>query len=398
MKIALVTHTLSQAGGGVSAVVQALCQPLAQRGTQVQVLGIEDTSLPHGLHDWIGIEVKALTVFGPRSLGWVPELPSLLRKYAPDIVHTHGIWMATSGQVAHWAQGFSKPYVVSPHGMLEPRALEISRWKKQLARRLFENAHLNGSMCIHALNVEEARHIRQFGLQNPIAIIPNGVALPELSQAQNDAPWGKLFPCGARVLLFLGRIHPKKNLLGLIRSIAAMKATRRLGDWKLAVVGWGEDEHINELENLISQLQLHNEVSFHGPLFGAEKNAAFRHASAFVLPSFSEGQPMAVLEAWAHGLPVAMTSACNLSIGFEHAAAVEIFTDTDSMIGPLTDFLQMASADLKAMGKAGRGLVETDFSWDSTAASFVDLYNWALGQGTQPDFVFDGNEPTSTLF
>ena len=106
---------------------------------------------------------------------------------------------------------------------------------------------------------------------------------------------------------------------------------------------------------------------------------------------------MAVLEAWAHGLPVAMTSACNLPVGFERGAAVEIFTDPDSMIGPLTDFLHLESASLTAMGKLGRKLVGEDFSWDSAAASFVDLYNWVLGGGTQPDFVFDGNEPSSAL-
>jgi glycosyltransferase involved in cell wall biosynthesis len=391
MKVALVSHYLSNAGGGVAAVLEALSAKLRAQTEAVHVFGLADKTWSNRQVHWKGAEAQALPTIGPKILGVATGLRSDIEEFAPDIVHTHGLWMYPSAVVSSWA-GSSKPFIVSPHGMLEPRALSISSWKKQIARRLFEDRHLNGAHCIHALNPAEAEHIRQFGLGNPIAIIPNGVSLPGLTRADVQAPWLNQFTHDVPVLLFLGRIHPKKNLNGLVCAISELKRRGGLGDWKLAVAGWGQESHIVEVRKLVSELDLNAEVSFLGPLFDAEKDAALRHASAFILPSLSEGLPMAVLEAWAYGLPVAMTSACNLPAGFECGAAIEIPCTPEEMVGPLTDFLQMSGSGLEAMGRAGRTLVERDFSWDAVAASFVELYKWALGEGGRPDFVFNADD------
>jgi poly(glycerol-phosphate) alpha-glucosyltransferase len=393
LKISFVTHQLSYAGGGVSAVVESLSSALDQNLGNVRVLGLADDVWDTEHANWCGGKAEGFSTFGPSALGWAPGLYDSLVKEAPDLTHTHGIWMATSAQVANWGRRFGKPYIVSPHGMLEPHALTISSWKKKIARRLFEDRHLNEAHCIHALNSAEAEHIRQFGLKNPIAILPNGVSIPGRLLTDVQEPWLNEFPKKAPVLLFLGRVHPKKNLSGLVWAISELKRTNRLGSWKLAVAGWGQDSHTEEIRKLVSELQLDAEISLLGPLFGAEKDAALRHATAFILPSYSEGLPMAVLEAWAYGLPVAMTTACNLPTGFECGAAIEIPTSPKEMVGPLSDFLQMSGSNLEAMGRKGRTLVERDFSWDAVAASFVDLYKWALGEATRPDFIFDANEP-----
>ncbi len=70
---------------------------------------------------------------------------------------------------------------------------------------------------------------------------------------------------------------------------------------------------------------------FAGPLFGAAKEAAYRHADAFVIPSTSEGMPTVVLEAWAYNLPVLMTPQCNLPDGFHQQAAIRIETNPESI-------------------------------------------------------------------
>lgn len=387
MKIALVTHKLSHAGGGVSAVVEALSATLDRKVESVRVLGLADKSWIEEYEDWVGAEAEAFPVSGPAALGWAPGIASSLASENPDLVHTHGIWMAPSKHVADWGQKRRRPYIISPHGMLEPQALNISRCKKRASEWLFEGRHLKGAHCLHALNTAEAGHIRAFGLPQPISIIPNGVALPKVEAPKKEPPWVGQFPSGARVLLFLSRLHPKKNLSGLICAISELKRLRRLEGWCVAVAGWGQADYVEKIKTLISDLDLNNEVALLGPVFGNEKDAALRHASAFILPSFSEGLPMAVLEAWAYGLPVAMTSACNLDVGFESGAAREIPDRSEDMVGPLADFLKMQDSEFHEMGRTGRWLVEQHFTWDVVADSFIELYSWILGEGSQPEFV-----------
>ena len=93
-----------------------------------------------------------------------------------DILHVHGIWMYPSVVALRWSRE-ARPYLVSPHGLLKPRALRNSRWKKRIAALLYENEHLRHAACLHALNAAEAEAFRAYGLKNPICVIPNGAIL-----------------------------------------------------------------------------------------------------------------------------------------------------------------------------------------------------------------------------
>jgi len=137
------------------------------------------------------------------------------------------------------------------------------------------------------------------------------------------------------------------------------------------------------------------DVIFHGPAFGEEKEALLRSAEAFILPSFSEGLPMSVLEAWSYGLPVVMTPECNLPEGFASQAALEIRnssafqpatshslpatpTKLDSDWDGLRTLLEMTDAERRAMGMRGRRLVEEKFAWPKVAARMKEIYESLL--------------------
>jgi len=301
-------------------------------------------------------------------------------------VHLHALWMYTSWAVRRWSNRTGQPYVVSPHGMLDPWALDNAGWKKQLAGLLYENASLRQAACFHALNREERTAIRDYGLDGPIGIVPNGVELPDDDDASGAPPWEGKGNAEDRVLLFLGRIHPKKGLDELLSPWT------QLGDssdgWRPAIVGWDDGGHRAELKEKAAALGVSDDVWFLGPRYGDEKDAAFRNADGFILPSHSEGLPMAVLEAWSYRLPVLMTPQCNLEAGFEAGAAARVDPNPERLAEGLRAFMERAPDDRGEMGRHGRALVEERYTWPQIARSMRAVYRWVLGDGPRPDCVF----------
>lgn len=94
--------------------------------------------------------------------------------------------------------------------------------------------------------------------------------------------------------------------------------------WEIHIAGWDQNGHLNELKHLVETFNLASDVKFVGSLYGEAKERALCQANAFILPSFSEGLPMSVLEAWAYELPVVMTDYCNIPEGFNHKCAVRV--------------------------------------------------------------------------
>ena len=188
-------------------------------------------------------------------------------------------------------------------------------------------------------------------------------------------------PAGRRIMLFLGRIHPKKGLMNLLQAWARLPADAA---WQLVVAGWDQGGHQQELETFAAAHGLRDRVTFVGPLHGPVKAAAYANANAFILPSFSEGLPMTVLEAWAHGLPVLMTPACNLPEGFAEGAAAEISTDPEMMARSLLRFMSAGDHERAAFGLHGRALAENRFNWTRIAGEMLSVYRWVAGAGPRP--------------
>jgi poly(glycerol-phosphate) alpha-glucosyltransferase len=319
--------------------------------------------------------------------------------------------------------------------MLDPWALRASRGKKLVARLLFQQRHFKGAACIHALNDSELRSIRAYGLRNPVCVIPNGIDVPEIGGQRSEV--GGLLPIvsglkagGRKVLLYLGRIHPKKGLVNLLGSWAETAKHRCTGasDWVLAIAGWDDGGHQAKLLHLCEELglpvcrcfgesvELETDVLTHGhtnvpareasvvflgPQFGEAKHACYRYCDAFILPSFSEGLPMAVLEAWSFAKPVVMTPECNLPEGFAAGAAIRIEQEAEgkdkgaasrgetarSIEAGLGELFDASESRLHTLGENGRKLVADRFAWPGIARQMKSVYDWVLGGGEPPTCV-----------
>jgi len=419
-------ESVSRSDGGIFEAECALQRELfLGQGVQVDVVGLEDQFTRQDAPQWLPLKPQVVKAKGPAALGYSSELLGVLDTKA-DLLYAATLWKYPSWAALKWAEYTGKPMMVAPHGSLDSWALSNAAWKKRVAAAFFKNRQLRKASCIRALCQSEAEAIRAYGLTQPIAIIPNGVELPREDQEMGDRSWemGECTkpstldsrPSTPRTLLFLGRIHPKKGLANLIpgfkKALDSRPSSLDSAPWQLVIAGWDQGGHEDELLQLCEELGLSfshkrhknhkvgksealdprlsildSEVIFYGPAFGHEKDALLRSADAFVLPSFSEGLPMSVLEAWAYRLPVVMTPECNLPEGFAAEAAIRIETTAENIVQGLDTLFSMNESDLKAMGAKGRALVEERFTWKTVAAQMREVYDWMLGGGAAPGSV-----------
>jgi len=390
VNVGILTTSISRQSGGLLWAVRSLALNLSEAGCRVKIFAGKDSDTESDLQHWKALDVTVITRRPPKFFGYMPTIVSALHDAELDLLHTHGLWMYPSVAALRWQGKGRRPCVISPHGMLDPWALGNSAWKKRLAGWLYENTHLRRAACLHALCAAEYRAIRDYGLDNPVAVIPNGVDLPDLSIVRPQPEWAADLPTDSRVLLFLSRIHPKKGLTNLLHAWARVRRQVTPAAepwWRLVIAGWDQGGHQAQLERLVEELGLDSSVHFVGPQFDAQKAASLARADAFVLPSLSEGLPMAVLEAWSYRLPVLMTPQCNLPEGFEAEAAIESAPEADSVADGLRKLFELSEAERLAMGEQGRRLVEQRFTWPTVAARMCAVYAWVLGRGPQPECV-----------
>lgn len=380
MKVVFLTSPLSEAAGGLAASVPGLAGALAEtKVVEASIVGLADPDYPEGWRTWEVVEVHPHDVVGPRRFGYAPKLLDTLVALDPDIVHVQGLWMYPSVASLRWHRRTHRPHLISPRGMLTGWALERSALRKRAAGLLFERAHLAGAACLHALSPAEAGDFRKMGLRNPICVIPNGVHIPNLTRRVGSTR--------QRTLLFLGRIDAKKGVRELLQAWSLVHTEAERDGWRLEITGWTETDYGRQVQRLREELGLETSVTFTGPKVGAEKAAAFSDAAAFILPSFSEGLPMAVLEAWAHGLPVLMTADCNLPEGFDARAALPLTTEPLAIAEGLRQLFDLSDTTRHAIGEAGRQLAVEQFSWQRVARDMLAVYEWTLGGGVPPPHV-----------
>jgi poly(glycerol-phosphate) alpha-glucosyltransferase len=272
--------------------------------------------------------------------------------------------------------------------MLDPWAVRNSRWKKRAALWAYEKDHLQGAACLHALCDTEAESMRGFGLRNPICIVPNSIDMPVIPNGRIIGD--PVHEFSDHTLLYLGRLHPKKGLISLLTAWHQFRGRRRVGgSWNLVIAGWDQGGHERELRNLVDRLGIAESVRFPGPAFGADKVSLFKRASAFVLPSMSEGLPMVVLEAWSYGLPVLITPQCNFQQRLTSHAAIYIEANAASVLEGLNRLENMTGTERRKMGAHGLDLCREHFCPGPIAEKMTAVYRWLAGRGPKPSVVYN---------
>ncbi|MBK8985799.1 MAG: glycosyltransferase [Chloroflexi bacterium] len=335
--------------------------------------------------------VMAFPSFGPTRFGFSPAMLSAAKsnRHALGVVHQHGIWTAGSQVSNVLRRTHTIPVVVAPHGSLDPWALKRSMNKKRLALFLYERENLKQAACLHALSEREAKGFRDFGLCNPIAVIPNGISPDWISSSADGQAFRHKYQISAhtKVMLFLGRITPKKGLPMLLKAMRGLE--KNLANWQFLIAGVDEFNHQREIEQMVQELLLAPYVQFIGPQFDQEKREAYAAADLFILPSHSEGAPMTVLEALGANTPVFTTKASPCEYLLTNKCGWWTDVTVSAIRDSLADALNTPKEALAEMGCRGKALVSAQFTWSKIAEQTIVLYDWLLGRSQQPNFLIE---------
>lgn len=393
-----ILHLVSAAGvggasGGLGPVALGFSKEQERLGCKPIIWTLDSSSAAQGAatNELNLQDIKYFNTRGPRQIGYSPSMEQkALTKEGSifDVMHQHGLWLALSRVTNHWRNAFSRPTIVAPHGTLDDYALKRSAWKKKIALFAYEMDNLQHAACLHATAISEANSFRNFGLKNPIAIIPNGIHDECLKRQGDAARFRSRFsiPSNKRLLLFLSRIHPKKGLPLLYTAIA--KLDKLLEEWSLVIAGFEDvPGYQRELEQLAKNLNISKKIIFVGPLFGQDKQDVFAATDILVLPTYSEGFGIVVADALAAGVPVLTTYGAPWEELRSHNCGWWVEISEQGIYNGLQDAISRSKQELIEMGYRGKLLVESKYTWPQVTKMTIELYNWLLGRCTMPDFV-----------
>jgi glycosyltransferase involved in cell wall biosynthesis len=392
MKILHVIASMDPAFGGPPAVAGRLAAAQAGLGHEVAVM----------YHDSPGrsreCEASLATIPGIGKVQFQPVsnkviLEALIPKPTQeqlrraigqcDIVHLHSVWDPIIRQAGRDAKRLGRPYVVTPHGVLDAWSLK-QRWlKKKIALLLVFRRMLQNAACLHLLNQDESDLIEPLRLGVAKRVIPNGVFVEEIEP--RPVPGSFLAErselSGQRYVLFLSRLHHKKGLDYLADAFAQV-ATKH-ADVRLVVAG-PDGGAQKDFEERIAAQGVKDRVHLVGPLWGRQKLSALADAACFCLPSRQEGFSVAILEALAMATPVVVSEQCHFP-EVAQAGAGEVVKLEASAVAAAIDEMLNDSQRARTMGQAGRTMVMTRYLWPVIAQQTISMYRLALNQPEKPD-------------
>lgn len=380
MKILIAIPYVAAVYGGPSKVAQELARSIGQKGISVDLVttnanGASKLAMPTG--KWIeqdGYRIQYFDCLHHYDAILSVSLSRWLAKQATayTIVHTHNMFAPTMG-IARWiCRRNNVPYIITPHGMLEPWALSYKSSKKKLYYKHFELPALKAASAIHVLNQTEANQLNALGFSQT-EVVHNGIHRSEFSTLPNADLFYQSFPetKGKKIILFLGRIDPKKGLDLLAPAFATVH--QRFPNTHLVLAGPDSINFLPAAQRFFTEAGCLSATTFTGMLSGPVKYAAFAAASAYVAPSYSEGFSMSILEGMAAGLPCVITQECNFPEAAIASAANVVPLESKAIAAALQQIIEYPH-QASAMGQRAQKLVFSDYIWSRAADKLIHLY------------------------
>jgi glycosyltransferase involved in cell wall biosynthesis len=314
MHVLHVISSLDPRAGGTTTALLALAHAQLDAGLKVSVASTFAAEFRTDAVDRLrslGVDVHLV---GPnrKLLAYHPKIKSMLTPLieSADVVHIHAVWEEIQHRAVKLARRFKKPYLFTPHGMLDRWSLAQSRLKKQIYLALRLRNDLARASALHFADELERDLAAGLNLSTPTLVEKHVVDLSEFQSLPSAGQFRQRHPdLGDRpIILFLSRIHPKKGLDLLIPAFAKLKSTNA----SLVLAGPAEKEYQSHLTELARQHGVKDRMHFTGMLYGPDRVTAMVDATVFVLPSRQENFGIVVIESLAAGTPVVISDQVNI--------------------------------------------------------------------------------------
>jgi len=289
-----------------------------------------------------------------------------------DLIHVHALFSYPSTIAMTIARLRGIPYITTPHGLLCHWSLQQSTQKKRAYLNIIEQANLNHSYALHLTSKQEERDVLSLQFRTPTFTLPLGLAVVPALVSSAHTRLRQLLNCplDEPIILFLSRLHHKKGLNYLIPALAKLTDHR----FTLVIAGSGTLEYEAEIESMLSLAQIRDRTHLVGFIEGETKDLFLQGSDLFTLTSHSENFGVAVLEAWAAGLPVLLTPGVALaSVAQEHNLGYVSELEVNAIMKTLTYYLSH-QAEAKAMGDRARQFILENYTWDKIAVQMKQVY------------------------
>jgi glycosyltransferase involved in cell wall biosynthesis len=341
--------------GGITMSVHSSARAMARLGARVSVL-YEPTASTVSPPPADGVAWLPVRHHGVSALRRPTGLAELLE--GADILVLHSAWTGHNLAAAAEARRLGVPYVLEPRGAYDPCIVRRRYLTKRVWWECAERRMVQGSVAVHVFFLSERQHLARLGYEGPAVVAPNGVQIPD----------GHRWDGGTgQYLLWLGRFDPEHKGLDLLLDAMAMLPSHKRPFLRLHGPDWRGRKH--DVAEMVKTRGLNESVMIGSAVHGEEKFALMARARAFVYPSRWEAFGNSVAEAAAVGVPI-LTTRYPLGVFLEERSAAVACAPTPSRLASgIEEILDPAAAKL---GTQARALVESEFSWNTVAKSWLE--------------------------
>jgi len=348
-----ITENVSFKSGGVRTILLLLNDYLKTQNMSSNII----TNLKEETDDFIRFETNMPWFYNKNIKPFLKNLDN-----SNAIFHLHGTYTYNQFIGSEVAIEKQIPYILSPHGMLEPWILSKSALKKKTYLQYILNKVLKNAKVLHAITPLEKENLFKLTNHKNIIEIPNLIQFDLIPKNLSYNQTEDYF-------VFVGRIDPKKGIDLIIKAIYQLGKN----NIKLKILGH-ENEYSSSLKKTINQLGLTSQIEFLGGVFDETKFKLISNARALIAPSFSEAIGMVNLEAAACKTPVITTYQTGLDKDFGKNGGVLINPSIDELKIELQNSINWSDFERIERGRLLQQFVFENYSWEKKGNLWKELY------------------------